>query len=158
MHGVITKHAAAWVRTHDFSVLDCSAEAQGYQSFTQAAGLLGLVEARDAFLSSLCAFTLGSGAADDPTSPSGNRGDPSSPTSAGMSSGLHAPWCWRAGRSAALQGVVCRQDLCRTAATGFSADAGLMLIVTRPKAVVLLTGPCMSSEAAGCVSRAGTSG
>ena len=105
------------VRTHDYPVPDCSAGAQGYQSFTQAAGLLGLVEARDAFLSSLCAFTLGSGAADDPTSPGGNRGDPSSPTSAGMSPGLHASCAWRAGRVLHLQGVLCRQGPCRTAAT-----------------------------------------
>lgn len=31
---------------------------QGYQSFTQASGLLRLNEPRDAFLSSLCTFTL----------------------------------------------------------------------------------------------------
>ena len=31
---------------------------QGYQSCTQACGLLSLVEPRDAFLSSLCTFTL----------------------------------------------------------------------------------------------------
>jgi len=143
------------VRTHDFSVPDCSAGAQGYQSFTQAAGLLGLVEARDAFLSSLCAFTLGSGAADDPTSPSGNRGDPSSP---------HLQACLLAcmrhgvgGQGGTAGSCMQTGPLSHCSVRVLRADAGLMLIVARPKAVVLLTGPCMSSEAAGRMSRAGTS-
>ncbi len=59
--------------------------AQGYQSFAQAAGLLGLIDARDAFLTSLCTFTLSSGPAEEALSPGGARGDAgaSSPTAAG---------------------------------------------------------------------------
>jgi len=38
---------------------------QGYQSFTQALGVLELKEARDAFLSSLCSFALSSKMAED---------------------------------------------------------------------------------------------
>ena len=36
----------------------CMCALQGYQSCTQACGLLCLVEPRDAFLTSLCTFTL----------------------------------------------------------------------------------------------------
>ncbi|KAK9834027.1 hypothetical protein WJX81_004391 [Elliptochloris bilobata] len=57
---------------------------KGYQAFTQAAGLLGLTDARDAFLTSLCTFTLGS-ASEELLSPSDGRGDASSPTAAGSS-------------------------------------------------------------------------
>lgn len=39
---------------------------QGYQSFTQALGVLEVKEARDAFLSSLCTFALPSKVAEDP--------------------------------------------------------------------------------------------
>lgn len=39
---------------------------QGYQSFTQALGVLEVKEARDAFLSSLCTFALPSKMAEDP--------------------------------------------------------------------------------------------
>jgi hypothetical protein len=42
----------------------CWARAQGYQSMAQACGLLQMREARDAWLSSLCAFTLTDAAAD----------------------------------------------------------------------------------------------
>ena len=41
---------------------------QGYQAFTSALGVLELIEARDAYLSSLCSFTISSAlnfAADD---------------------------------------------------------------------------------------------
>ncbi len=38
---------------------------QGYQSFTQALGVLELKEARDAFLASLCSFALSSKMAED---------------------------------------------------------------------------------------------
>lgn len=38
---------------------------QGYQSFTQALGVLEVKEARDAFLSSLCSFALSSKMAED---------------------------------------------------------------------------------------------
>ena len=38
---------------------------QGYQSFTQALGVLEVKEARDAFLSSLCSFALPSNMAED---------------------------------------------------------------------------------------------
>lgn len=33
---------------------------QGYQAFTSALGVLELIEARDAYLSSLCSFTISS--------------------------------------------------------------------------------------------------
>ena len=47
---------------------------QGYQSYTQAVGVLEVNDARDAFLSSLCSFALSSKMAEDadvdlPTSP-----------------------------------------------------------------------------------------
>lgn len=38
---------------------------QGYQSFTQALGVLEVKDARDAFLSSLCSFALPSKLAED---------------------------------------------------------------------------------------------
>ena len=56
--------------------------AQGYQAFTQATGLLGLTDARDTFLTSLCSFTLG-GPGEEPLSPGGPRNDAHSPTAAG---------------------------------------------------------------------------
>lgn len=61
--------------------------AQGYQAFTQATGLLGLTDARDAFLTSLCSFTLG-GSGEEPLSPGGPRNDAHSPTAAGA----HLAW------------------------------------------------------------------
>lgn len=69
--------------------------AQGYQAFTQATGLLGLTDARDAFLTSLCSFTLG-GPGEEPLSPGGPRHDAHSPTAAGAHLECSAlSWHWR---------------------------------------------------------------
>lgn len=59
---------------------------QGYQSFTQALGVLEVKEARDAFLSSLCTFALPSKMAED-----ADPEPPMSPASGTSPSGT-GPW------------------------------------------------------------------
>ena len=65
--------------------------AQGYQSMAQACGLLQLREARDAWLTSLCAFTLSDAAGEADNILVSTRGEGlASPTGAPVNRALHS--------------------------------------------------------------------